>query len=243
MRTVVQKRFERGDCRMLFIVGHMRSGSSLLVHILASNKAIVGFGEAHMNYGNGANLAEHAVRVYRRSGRVWPGGRYVLDKVLHERYGLSAPLLKAMDARTILLIRRPERALRSILELEVRIARSDTLACQYYVDRLKAVKNLARELGPERCTFLTYESLVGETSPTLQSLTSFLELEDPLTADYDLMWSTGKKGIGDPSERIKTGTVVKQDRSYKHEVSEESLNRAREAFEDCIASCEQSLGS
>jgi hypothetical protein len=243
MRSVVQKRFERGECRMLFIVGHMRSGSSLLVHILASNKQIVGFGEAHMNYGNGANVAAQAVRVYRRSGRIWPRGRYVLDKVLHERYGLTAPLLKGIDARTILLVRRPERALRSIMELKVRIARSDAQACQYYIDRLETVKRLAAELGPERCAFLTYENLVGQTGPTLQTLSTFLALDEPLTGDYDLMWSTGKKGIGDPSDRIKAGTVVQHERRYEHEVADELLDRARVAFDDCVAACSDALRS
>ncbi len=36
--------------KMLFVCGHMRSGSSLLLHILNTNPEVLGFGEMHIKY-------------------------------------------------------------------------------------------------------------------------------------------------------------------------------------------------
>ena len=243
VRSLLRKRFERGETQMLLIVGHMRSGSTLLVHILANNKDIVGFGEAHLKYGDKPNLLGNATTIYRRCGKFWPRGRYVLDKVLHPRYDITVPALQRTNARTILLVREPSKALRSILGLRLKMIGTDEKALEYYAERLEVVKELAREMGPERCAFVTYENLVGNTLPELEHLTAFLGLDQPLRSEYDLMWSTGKKWIGDPSERIKEGKVVKQDRPYKHEISDDVLQRAQEAYDECVTFCSQRLGS
>ena len=43
-------RLYKREYRFVFILGHMRSGSSLLAHILASHRNIARRGEAHISY-------------------------------------------------------------------------------------------------------------------------------------------------------------------------------------------------
>jgi len=85
---------------MLFILGHMRSGSSLLTHILSSNAAIDGYGETHLDYSNPQDFGVATANVCRHLWKV-PSGEYVLDKVLHKRHIPRSELLKHPSVRVI----------------------------------------------------------------------------------------------------------------------------------------------
>jgi hypothetical protein len=234
-RRAIDHRLRTDANRMLFIVGHMRSGSSLLVHLLANNPHILGYGETHQRHDSPADFSRVAWRVLRSFGRVWPRERYLMDKVLHAQHGLSAELLRWGGTRTILLVRSPESTIPSILKLGLARWPTEEAATDYYVDRLAAVAALAGELGPRRCRFLTYDQLVSATEATLRSLTRFLELPDPITEEYDLLWSTGRYGVGDSSERIYAGRIVRgADRAPEAGISGECLARAREAYRRCV---------
>ena len=241
LTEVVRHRLKTKKCRMLFIVGHMRSGSSLLVHLLAANDQIIGYGETHRQYSDSTDMALLARRIYRKCGRRWPRHKYVLDKILHSRYHLTPELVQSMDARVILLIRRPEETLPSIRDLDLPEIQGDDDALRYYVDRLADIARFARTLGPAFCTFLSYDELLERTGSVLQRLSTFLELRQPLDENYKPLWSTGKLYIGDPSETIKAGTIVRARRSHRHTVSESVVSQGRAAYVRCQEDCSMLL--
>src|SRR5688572_25028043 len=65
----------------LFVIGHMRSYSSLLAHILGSHPRIVGYAEMHQKYRTVLDLLELSRKVERTCDKGC-AGRYVLDKIL-----------------------------------------------------------------------------------------------------------------------------------------------------------------
>lgn len=236
LRSWLRHRFRRGSSRMLFVVGHMRSGSTLLVHILVNNPEIVGYGESHRGYAPDMDLARVAARIYWRS-RCWPRHRYIVDKVLHDRYDVTSSLVNGIDAHAVLLVRQPEQALPSILDLELPMARTDSQALDYYVGRLADVQELARGLRPDRGTFLIFDDLLQQTDVVLAHLTAFLDLSSPLTSNYRLLRSTGQRWVGDPGKMIHAGVVRKTARNYRHAVTSSVLTMARDAYDECVQIC------
>jgi hypothetical protein len=231
-----------GRRTMLLVVGHMRSGSSLLVHILASNPEIIGYGETHHRYRTPEDFADSAFEICRSFGRLWPRERYLLDKVLHGYVGLTAPLLTARSTRTILLVRRPEEALRSILRKGGQRIYTPEEALRYYADRLEEVQRLADSLGGERCILVRYDELVEDTDATLQRLSHFLRLAEPLREEYETMWSTGRPKIGDTSERIHQRRIVRQPSEHPTEFPEPLMDVARDAYQRCVDGSRDRLG-
>ena len=53
----------RHKYRYIFILGHMRSGSSLLAHILADNAEVAGAGESHITYQTPRDLPKLILRT------------------------------------------------------------------------------------------------------------------------------------------------------------------------------------
>ena len=68
--------------RNLFVLGHMRSYSSLLCHILGSHPQVDGYCETHIKYRTWLDLLRLRSRVVQLTGEPLRG-RYILDKVLH----------------------------------------------------------------------------------------------------------------------------------------------------------------
>jgi hypothetical protein len=66
----------------LFVLGHMRSGSTLLCHLLCNSDEIIGFGETHNNYRRRSDLAKLLTSVRASTGKNPFKYRYVLDKIV-----------------------------------------------------------------------------------------------------------------------------------------------------------------
>jgi hypothetical protein len=73
----------------LFVLGHMRSGSSLLVHLLNSSPEILGYGETHREYTGRRSLFclhDDVCREFEKHGEITdPFYRYVMDKIVQAR--------------------------------------------------------------------------------------------------------------------------------------------------------------
>jgi hypothetical protein len=82
--------------RHLFVLGHMRSYSSVLSHILGSHPQIDGYCETHIRYRWHFDLLRLQRRVRQLTGEPLRGD-YVLDKILHD-YPLARSIL---DSRRI----------------------------------------------------------------------------------------------------------------------------------------------
>jgi len=228
--TIALREFGVEKRRILFVLGHMRSGSSLLAHILNSNHQILGYGEAHLWYHNRRSLIDLDRDVrhqFRAHGEAAPKTRYTMDKVLH-RHFVDASILQCPFVRAIVLVRKPQDTLPSIVKVTERDAPEDAL--EYYIGRLQRLDELIPHLG-ERVIFVTYQDIVEHTENVLQKIEQFLELQSPLTSEYKTMWSTGQEVIGDPTETIHTGKITsRSSKKADIAISEATLQKAKTAY-------------
>jgi len=191
----------------LFVVGHMRSYSSLLAHILGSHPAIVGYAEMHQKYRNVLDLLELTRKVERSCNKPF-AGRYVLDKILHPQV-LADRVLRRKDVQVIAIAREPEATVSSILAIRCGGIDSIDAAIDYYVNRMKALVRIS-EVRDGNVAYVDGESIVGNTGPSLRALSAQLQLEPPLRSEYSIFRLTGAPKYGDPSEWIRAGRVVRQ---------------------------------
>lgn len=147
--------------RHLFLLGHMRSYSSVLSHILGSHPRIDGYCETHTKYRTHLDLWRLHRRVRKLTGGPL-GGDYVLDKVLHD-YPMARSILDSSRTRGIVLVRRPGASVRSIIEMGLNYSpvawhRNFELVARYYETRLAALLRLTEALRG-RVVFLEAETL------------------------------------------------------------------------------------
>jgi len=207
--------------KTLFLLGHMRSYSSVLSHILGSHPQISGYCETHTKYRTWLDLWKLRWRVRKLTGEALQGD-YVLDKVLHD-YPMARSILDSGSTRAIVLIRRPRETVRSIIEMglthsPVAWHRDFELVARYYETRLANLLRLAEALRG-RVVFLEAEALLGDTRAVLDQLGVFLELHSPLQTEYRRFAHTGELGFGDPSKAISAGRIAAAPRENRTAVS------------------------
>ena len=207
--------------RHLFVLGHMRSYSSLLGHILGSHPQIDGYCETHTKYRTRLDLWRLHHRVRKLTAEPLDGD-YVFDKILHE-YPLARSILDSSRTRGIVLVRRPCETVRSIIEMGLNYSpiawhRDFERVARYYETRLAGLLRLTEALRG-RVVFLQAESLLSSTREVLDQLGIFLELRSPLQPEYRRFAHTGEIGFGDPSEAISAGRVTSTPRASRTAVS------------------------
>jgi hypothetical protein len=216
--------------RYLFLLGTMRSGSTLLTSILCSHPGILGYGETHVVYDDPGKLGELEARICRAHG-IDPGEigeRRVLDKLLHDGLLRDPHVLEGVDLPCVFLLREPRRTIQSLVhQLDSTLDDAFT----YYHERLASLERYARVFP--RAVFLAYEDLVGDPERTLAALTDFLELTPPLTPEYRLQPLHDVKGVGDRSEAIRSGRVLANPRELAVELPEDRVAEAEEAWRRC----------
>jgi hypothetical protein len=208
--------------RFLFVVSHMRSFSTLLCHILGSHPEISGYGEAQLSYFSRLDLQRLARKVQQITGNPVLG-RYVLDKILHNHREIAPAILDRPEIKVLFLLRNPEDTFRSILNMShargPKGKYSDPArVLDYYVTRLRQLEGYCTRLGGN-ARFVESEGLLCDTERVLVELSRWLELGEPLKADYRTFRLTGEAGYGDPSPTILAGTVVRNDEDrHRHYV-------------------------
>jgi hypothetical protein len=227
--------------RYLFVLGHMRSYSSLLCHILGSHPQIDGYCETHVKYRTRFDLLRLRSRVVKLTGEPLRG-RYVLDKVLHN-YPFASSISRSPNTVSILLVRRPVPTVQSIVNMGLHYSdiawyRDLDVVARYYEERLATLVRLAEELRG-RVMFVEAETLLSRTSDVLQSIGGLLKLGEPLRTDYKRFAHTGERGFGDPSETISTGRVTSAAREQRTPVILPAALTAR--LEMAYAACSASL--
>jgi hypothetical protein len=226
--------------RYLFVLGHMRSYSSLLCHILGSHSQIDGYCETHIKYRTRLDLLRLRSRVAKLTGERLRG-RYVLDKMLHN-YPLASSILRSPHTLSIVLLRRPVPTVQSIINMGLHYSdiawhRDLDIVAQYYEERLAMLVRLADALRG-RVMFIEAETLLSQTGDVLQRIGGLLGLNEPLRADYRRFAHTGEGGFGDPTEAISTGRVTNVAREQRTAVmlSPAMTARLEMAYSTCSAS-------
>ncbi|NDP43766.1 MAG: sulfotransferase domain-containing protein [Aromatoleum sp.] len=196
----------------IFVLGHMRSLSSLLCHILGSNAEVAGYAEMHLSY-HGERDLRRLVRSVGETIGTPVVGKWVLDKVLHNHDEIAPEVLDRADVRILFLLRNPAKALQSILgmtrDLKVANVPNDPVAVlRYYCERLRYLERLSLRLN-KRAAFIDSDRLITATDVVLERLSEWLGLAERLNPTYRSFKYTGRGGYGDTSGLIRSGTVVR----------------------------------
>ena len=233
--------FRAKPYRFLLLLSHMRSGSSLLTHLLTTNPEVIGYGETHTNYADADDFKGLLKKVYWQAQDFRTLGelrnlrmnhQYVMDKVLHNKKFLNHDWLQSEQVYALFLLREPERSLASIADLKPHWNQQDTI--EYYAERMAMLVDYARLINnPERMLVVTYEQLLDNTPNVLTILQQFLHTKAPFTEEYKVLKTTGMKGVGDPKGKIKAGKIVRSQRQLTQSFPTELVERAKQIHHDC----------
>jgi hypothetical protein len=222
--------------RSVFILAHMRCGSTALSNILCSRPEISGYGEAHIAYRTPSDLGRLVVNQALRGA--WnPRARFLFDKVLHSRHDATVPP-DFFRSRAIFLCRGPDATIPSIRRLFTRLARADygtdTAAAEYYVERVTRLCDLWQAFPPERRLGFTYETLTTETERCLRGVSVLLGLDPALENSYRSHAASIRGGGGDPMASGRLDRIVAERRRpgdpTAHDISCALRRRAQEAY-------------
>jgi hypothetical protein len=218
----------RRDYRYVFILGHMRSGSTLLAHILASHPDFVGAGEMHVQYDSTADLPKLVLKTCEFLHRPFLHEAYIVDQINHDL--VTDEVLRSDKVeKCIILMREPEATLKSMLTLKSLNLRTEKDAMNIYMKRLGVLAAYGLVLK-RRAWLVEYDDLVGRTEETLAGITNFLGVNPPFEPMYNTRRTTRR--VGDPSSNILRGRVARTP-GHAHPVSDEALSEMRHAFLTC----------
>ncbi len=226
--------------RVLLILGHMRSGSSLLTHILNDNPAILGYGETHITYQSPDDFKQLMARVYWRCHEfkkltdlqyLRMNHQYVLDKILHNKLLADESLLTHPQVSVIFLVREPAGSLSSLQKLKPHL--TDQERFRYYKNRLIKLGDYAEFIGDrEKALWVTYETLLNQTQPVLKCFQEFLGTKVPFSEQYKLLATTGKRWVGDSQGKIKTGKIIRHPATPNYSLSDDIQAEANLVYQD-----------
>ncbi len=206
--------FRRTD--FVFILAPMRSGTTLLQHLLAQDPRMLSAGETHLVYRAPRDLGRLVRKVYRYNGYLGLQPRSMVEKCVTDELIPDATVLRHPRLRAVFLLRDPVATVGSLLALKERNwVHSETpeAAAEYYLRRLADLERLAAAV-PDRAHgfFLAYEDLVDRTSDALAALSRFLALPQPLREEYAPQRWTGVAMRGDLSTTIWQGSIARGER-------------------------------
>jgi len=234
-----------GPREYVFVLGHMRSYSSVLCHVLGSHPEISGYAEMRLAYGRPRDLLRLRARVARSLGAA-PKGRLILDKILHNPYAIAPAMLNgASTINSIFVVRRPAEALPSIVRMAERLGYEQWTEIEgsaaYYADRLAALERLAGS-----CRYglvLRAEEIITDTTATLEALARFLHLREPLQSKYSTFPETGVAGKGDYTDALRSGEILQlETEAAPQPIPEDILADAELAYARCMTGLTGAFG-
>lgn len=238
-----REHFVREPQQAVLLFAHMRSGSTLLHHLLISHPEITGCGERNQVFAGSRDLDRLKLDAYWHSSEFFRVHRFVTDQINHNRLLESEELLNHPLVRPIFLIREPEPSIGSMVcVLGPYYGTTVEQATEHYAERLKALTRYASQIqDPSRAFFLTYSDLVRNTESTLRALQSFLGLSSRLTEEYRLFDFTGSRG--DPSPLIMSGRIAGPRAAYQADLDPEVLERLLEQYDSCQVAMKSACSS
>ncbi len=231
-------RFIACESKLLLVLSHMRSRSTLLAHILGSHPQMCGYRELHRQYRGSVDTWKVKLELLHefkeKENIVW-----FVDKVLHNAFELSPTVLNSPKTKIIFMIREPGETIRSIVKMR-RSQSNDineltTQAKNYYLERLAGLESLARKLKTDPF-YIDSGDLIDKPEALLKDLKSWLGLKQDIDTHYSQFERTGKRYFGDPSENIMSGSIVKTQPDPKFELDPQILEDTALPHQNACAS-------
>ncbi len=230
------------DLNTLFVVSHMRGFTSLLTHLLGAHPQIAGYFETHRNY-FGIDDLLRLRRILHDSDGLSGAETWIVDKLLDVDRVVADRVAAREDVFFLFMLRRPQPTLKSLIATGERYGWrvNAESAGRYYFTRLEQIAAQA-ERAPGGL-YLDAEDIVDATEATLERLTRALALDSPLQPEYRIHSKTSEPGLGDQSEYLRQGKIIRQRDDYAGlELAPDLLDRALRAWENCrerlLAVCE-----
>jgi hypothetical protein len=123
-------------------------------------------------------------------------------------------MLDSDHCRLIYLLREPKATLGSMLRMTQHVQRFHwddyTRASSYYIQRLHSIARLtSHSRFDQQAIFITHKQLIHSTRAVFGALEKFLRLPTPLREEYDVLPTTGRPYLGDPTDRIKAACILR----------------------------------
>lgn len=197
--------------RYLFVLGHMRSGSTLLVHLLATNPNVAVVGESHIRYSRKGDLKRLSSWLERELGERAGNAQLHVDKILHGKY-LAPGLLARLNVNLIYIVREPVASIASMMSrFGPKWGWTMQDACRYYVRQLETLASYVRAHGGTAVA-VDYDDLVDRTEKSLVLLQRVTGVTGGFKAEYEVLPVVGRDKVGDSSSKIRRGRVVREKR-------------------------------
>lgn len=218
--------------RYVLILSHMRSGSSLLLHLLLTSREISGIGERNSAYRSADDLAILAIKAnwLRRGRRL---ARYSVDQLNHTHWLPAEELLAHPQVIPIILFRNPVDTIGSMADVFPQFGEFNLEdGVEHYRERVRTLTRYAEIMRPHSRLFvLTYDELVIDTGDVLRRLQEYLELKSRLVANYPTHDFTGR--FGDPSSRIGEGRILPPRRHTNINIDASTLAELEAIYDRC----------
>jgi len=243
-------KLRRKPYKYVFLISHVRSGSSLFTHLLNTHPAICCYGETSIAYASRNDLDRLVVTVHGVLRKLSMKEAIVADKLLHNRLLIDHALLNERDVFPVFLLRDPMESLASMItNLAVpwygdSSEESVQKLVDHYVQRLKTIKEYAMDFARPECSlFVTYDRMLSNPTRLFMMLGEILGIDKRLfSVNYKTLRTTGLWGLGDGSPNIMSGVI----QSRKEIKKPKNLLPAQqvvieEAYRNCYAALSKSF--
>ncbi|MDV7102907.1 sulfotransferase [Vibrio sp. TH_r3] len=220
----------------IFLISHMRANTSLFGHLLGSSDEISGYYEMHIGYYSWKSLIRQQL-IYKQQHENSKPTRFYFDKLLHNEHDLRKTIMDKSNCKFIFMLRNPARTIQSTCNLYQKVEPEHEFAtvegaANYYLERVEHIGAMLNQFDDfSRCYYLDAEALISSTEDTLESLSTWLGLRQPLSPEYKKFELTGSKKHGDSSSYINQGKVRASRESYNNiELPEELIQQCDEKY-------------
>ncbi|MEM6938710.1 MAG: sulfotransferase [Pseudomonadota bacterium] len=236
LETLPQAKYHR----CIFVLGHMRAGSTALTNVLAAHPQISGCGEAHVAYGAGYGPGRLLLRLMHQRA-LSPTARFLCDKILHSPLHHGVPE-GFYDAHAVFILRSPGPAIASIQRLSQKVPQTGLAdlerAGAYYLDRLAAMDATWVRFAPSRRVGISADALWEDPEGTLARVSERLPLETPLRNHFAPQAKAQRAGGGDPLADPQAARII-----ARRHAAPQALHCADALQERCARAYAKLLGA